>query len=52
MGKDWKEIEEQLDNTGRIKKLTKDIIKNGSDLALKEYYKAESFERLKRGIMK
>ena len=51
MSKYADEMERSLNNTRRIRELTKDLIKDGSDLALKEYYKAKSFERLKGKIV-
>ena len=43
-------LESQYQSVGKIKKATKTLIKNGKDLALKEWHDANSVERLKKCI--
>ena len=46
------EIEDQLKDVEAFKKATKDVIKQGSDFAFKEFQDAKSLERIKKEVMK
>lgn len=45
-----KELEDSFKTIGDVKRYTKDIINDGTELAFKEIHDVKSFERLKKVI--
>jgi len=45
-------LSDQYKNIGKVKDATRSVIKSGRDIALKEFYDANSLERLKNKIKK
>ena len=52
MSKYIEKLKQRFPTMKEIKQATRDVIKGGGDIALKEYHEASSFERLKKEIMK
>ena len=50
MSKYSEELQQTFPTIADIKRATKDLIKDGSDLALEQYHDAKSLERLKKEI--
>jgi len=45
-------LESQYKSVRKLKDVTKDLIKSGGDIALKEFHDANSVQRLKEKILK
>lgn len=52
MSKYSKEMEEMFKDVESLKKATKDVIKDGGELAFKKWHEETSYERLKKEVMK
>jgi hypothetical protein len=52
MSKYSKELKQTFPTMKELKQATKNLIKDGGDLAFKEYHDASSLERIKRELLK
>ena len=52
MSKYADEIDATYKDLNAVKRATKDVIKQGSDFAFKEFQDAESLDRIKKEVMK